>query len=82
MTVRVAVDLNVRLDGGQTYTGLEDCDGPVERGDQVVAYERESGIETGATVTSIAPVTGLVYLRMDWDGFREPEGAADDPACE
>ena len=86
MTVRIAIDLNVRVSGNQTYASLlDDVDPPgtrLDTEDQVIVYERETSIESAATVTRADYATNLVYLWVDWSGFREPEGAEDDPACE
>lgn len=85
MTVRVAIDLNVRVNGGQTCAGFEDVDPPgcvLFPGQKVTVFERETGIEAPATVVSLAYATALVYLGVCWDGFREPPEAADDPECE
>lgn len=82
MTVRIAIDLNVRVRGNQTYSALEDADGPVAAGDKVLAVEPESGIIADATVTDVSGQFGFVYLEVDWLSFRDDPEATDDPACE
>lgn len=82
MTVRIAIDLNVRVRGNQTYSAIDDADGPLAIGDKVLAVEPETGIVTGATVTDISHELGFVYLAVDWDSFRDDPEAAGDPACE
>lgn len=96
MTVRIAIDLNVRVRGRQTYAGFEDVregrgfsrartsavNGPVEVGDKVLAVEPEDRIVADAVVVDIDEERQLVYLSVDWQGFRDDPEAADDPACE
>lgn len=82
MTVRVAIDLNVRVRGNQTYSALHDADGLVSVGDKVLAVEPETGIMADATVTDVSEQFGFVYLKVDWNSFRDDPEAADDPACE
>jgi hypothetical protein len=85
VTVRIAIDLNVRFSGNQTYAGFEDVDPPgcvLFPGQEVTVFERETGIEAPATVASLVYATALVYLDVAWDQFREPAEAEDDPACE
>jgi hypothetical protein len=63
MTVRVEVDLNVRVPGGQTFAGFEDvnpatitrarasdADGPVSAGDKVLVVEPSDAIIGDALV--------------------------------
>jgi hypothetical protein len=82
MTVRIAVDLNVRVRGDQTYAGLEDADGPVAVGDPVLAVEPFDRIAADAKVTGIDEEKQLVYLKVDWHSFRDDPEATEDPACE
>lgn len=79
---RVTIDLNVRVRGNQTFSGLEDADGPVAVGDKVLAVEAETGIIADAEITDVDEEHGLVYLAVDWASFRDVPGAADDPGCE
>lgn len=77
---RIAVDLNVRVRGHETYSGFDDVTGAdpasLQRGGRVIAFEAETGIFTHALVTTVDPVARLVFLLPDWPGFR------DDPAVE
>jgi hypothetical protein len=82
MTVRIAVDLNVRVRGNQTYTSLDDADGPVAPGDKVLAVEPETGIMADATVADVFEEHRLVYLDVDWHSFRDDPEATEDPSCE
>lgn len=66
MTTTVEIDLNVRTAYG-TFSGLEDCDGPVEVGDVVNVLEPESGAFGGALVTGIDEKTRIVYLSLAWN---------------
>ena len=50
---RVEIDLNVRVRGNWTFSGLEDADGPVEAGDIVEVYEAESGLVEPGRVEEI-----------------------------
>jgi hypothetical protein len=65
-TTTVEIDPNVRTPEG-TFSGLEDCNGPVEVGDIVNVLEPESGLFGGALVTSIDLETRLVYLSVAWN---------------
>jgi hypothetical protein len=82
VTVRVTVDLNVRVRGNQAYSTVEDADGPVAVGDKVLAVEQETGVWADATVTEVDGARGLVYLAVDWGSFRDDPDTSEDPACE
>lgn len=94
MTVRIAIDLNVRIRGNQTYAGFEDvripgasADDPLETGDikpgtPVLAFEEETGIIADAVVAAVDEEARLVYLEVDWGSFRDDPGATEDGACE
>ncbi len=72
MTARVAIDLNVRVRGDQTYAGLEDVQGTVVVGGHVEVYEPESGLTGPAEVTEVDRERRLVYLAVDWRKLHEP----------
>lgn len=94
MTVRMAIDLNVRVRGDQTYSGFEDvripgasADDPVDLagirpGTAVLAFEPGTGIVADATVTAVDEEARLVYLAVDWGSFRDDPEAEEDPSCE
>jgi hypothetical protein len=82
VTVRIAIDLNVRVRGNQTYSALHDADGPVAVGDKVLAVEPETGVTAGAVVTAVSEEFGFVYLAVDWSSFRDDPEATEDPSCE
>jgi len=82
VTVRIAVDLNVRVRGNQTYSSLDDANGMVAVGDKVLAVEVESGIMADATVTDVSEEHRFVFLDVDWSSFRDDPEATEDPACE
>jgi hypothetical protein len=94
VTVRIAIDLNVRVRENQTYSGFENvrvpgasADDPVDTrdikpGTAVIAFEEESGIIADATVTAVDEEARLVYLAVDWGSFRDDPEATDDPGCE
>lgn len=69
-TVRIEIDLNVRVHGNLTRAGLDDADGPLERGQDVTVYESESGLAGPGRVAQIDLVTGLVCLTVDWARLR------------
>ena len=69
MTTRIEIDLNCRVPGG-TYAGFENCEGPVEIGQDVEVFESESGINGIARVTEIDAEVGLVYLSLSWSSLR------------
>ena len=71
MTSRVKVDLNVRVRGNQTYSGLEDAEGPLAVGQRVEVHEPESGLVGDGQITEIDTVSQLVYLNVDWASLRE-----------
>jgi hypothetical protein len=76
VTVRVVIDPNVRVRGNQTFTELGAIIGDaVCVGQQVVAFETESGLAGVAVVTDIDPERHLVYLAVDWRSFREPNAS-------
>lgn len=71
MTARVAIDLNVRVRGNETYAGFEDVDGGLAPGDLVEVYERETGLRGSARVTKVDNQRQLVFLAVDWPSLRE-----------
>ncbi|SDR76376.1 hypothetical protein SAMN04488570_0305 [Nocardioides scoriae] len=66
MTANVTIDLNVRVRGNQTFTGLEDVQGPIYVGGTVRVIEPESGVAGYAVVTEIDTDSELVYLAVEW----------------
>jgi hypothetical protein len=70
VTVRVEIDLNVRIGRDLTYSGYEDIEGidpaGLTRHTAVEAYERESGLHGPATVAGVDRERRLVYLSIDW----------------
>lgn len=66
----VVIDPNVRVRGDQTFTGIEQADGPLVVGDQVLCREPEEGIDWDGTVTEIEETGGLVYIAVDWESGR------------
>lgn len=73
---RVEIDLNVRVRGNWTFSGMEDADGPVAVGDVVEAYEAESGLVGPGRVEDVDEARHLIYLSVDWDALHEPELAS------
>lgn len=75
--IRIAVDLNVRVQGHRTYAGFEDVVGAanadhlVAVGDKVLAWEPEDDIVTDATVCAVDEATRIIYLDVDWYAFRD-----------
>lgn len=70
---RVEIDPNVRVRGNQTFTGLENCHGPIAVDHEVTVYESEAGIEGRGVITDIDYDKRLVYLRVDWAGLHDME---------
>jgi hypothetical protein len=70
---RVEIDPNVRVRGNQTFTGLEEVEGPIAVGVWVRVYERESGVEGDAWVTDVDEGKGLVYLNVIWSSLKPKE---------
>jgi hypothetical protein len=54
-----------------TFSGVEDCDGPVPVGDAVAAVWEGTPLETSATVVEVDDERHLVFLNVDWAGIRE-----------
>jgi hypothetical protein len=75
VTARVAIDLNVRVRGNQTYAGFEDADRSLATGDEVEVFEPETGLAGPGRVTDVDNKRRLVYLAVDWPALREPERA-------
>lgn len=78
-TARVAIDLNIRVRGNQTYAGYEDVEGVVMSGSLVEVWEPESEIAGVGIVTSVDARTRLVYLAVDWTSMK-PGGTPRSPA--
>lgn len=79
--VRVEIDPNIRVLGNLTRAGLEDADGPLTAGQDVIVYESESGLTGPGRVARIDHTNRLVYLAVDWWALREePAPAPVDPA--
>ena len=76
MTARVAIDLNVRVRGNQTYAGFEDVEGGLAPGDDVEVYEPETGLVGPGRVTDVGNKRQLVYLAVDWAALHEPSAAS------
>lgn len=71
---RVQVDLNVRVRGNKTYAGYEDVvpeGAPVAVGEQVLVWEAEDDIVTDGTVIELDDEKQIIYLDVDWRGFRD-----------
>lgn len=79
MTARVAIDLNVRVRGNQTYAGFEDVHGDIALGDEVEVYEPETSLVGHGRVTDVDAARQLVYLAVDWTGLHELELAPERP---
>lgn len=86
--IQVVIDLNVRVRGGHTFAGYEDirpgtatytrlgnATAPVRIGDKVLAVEEEEQICTYAEIISVDRERELVFLAVDWHGFRDMEAA-------
>jgi hypothetical protein len=74
--VTVKIDLNVRVRKNLTFSGLEDCSGPVAAGDLVHVVEPESGIHGDALVSEVDEELQLVYLLVPWGKLIDPEALA------
>jgi hypothetical protein len=77
---RVEIDLNVRVRGNWTFSGLEDADGPVEVGDIVEVYEVESGLVGPGRVEEVDEASHLIYLSVDWDALAGTASARNERA--
>lgn len=83
MSARVAIDLNVRVRGNDTYAGLEDVEGQISLGAAVEVYEPETGVIGQGRVNEIDLRRRLVYLSVEWNSIREPEPQPEEaPAAE
>jgi hypothetical protein len=64
---RVEIDLNVRVRGGQTYSGLEDIYGEMPAvGDIVMVFQPDECVEAPATVEDIDLRKELIYMSVSW----------------
>lgn len=70
---RVEIDPNVRVRGNQTFSGLEDVDGPVAVGDTVTVYEPEADLEGRGEITDIDYDKQLVWIRVVWSSLQPKE---------
>lgn len=70
---RVEIDLNVRVRGNWTFSGVDDADGPIHVGDFVEVYEGETGACGSGRIEEIDYERGLIYLSVDWASIRLPE---------
>ena len=70
MMTTVTIDLNCRINGTDTYSGLEDSDGPLAAGQVVRVWEPESDIAGTAVVTLVDLPRRLVFMSVDWAGLR------------
>jgi hypothetical protein len=84
-SVLIEIDPNVRVRGNKTYAGFEDVQergeltiarperatAPVAAGDKVLAWESEDDIVTDAVVVDVDLERRIVYLAVDWHGWRE-----------
>lgn len=70
---RVEIDPNVRVRGNQTFSGLEDVDGPVAVGDTVTVYEPEADLEGHGEITEINYDKQLVWIRVVWSSVQPKE---------
>jgi hypothetical protein len=69
--VRIEFDPNVRVYGNGTYASLNAVvDVTVHRGERVVLFESEEGIEVDAEVTTIDRAANVVYFSVVWDSLR------------
>lgn len=66
----VEIDPNVRVRGNQTRVGLEDADGPLEVGMDVVVLESESGLSGPGRVLEVDAARGLAFLEVEWAALR------------
>lgn len=85
MTVRIAIDPNVRVRGNKTYAGYEDvqaagqltrtrtsrAEAPVSVGQRVLAWESEDDIVTDAVVVDVDDEKQVIYLAVEWGNWRE-----------
>lgn len=71
--ISVEIDLNVRVRGNWTFTGLEDADGPIYPGQRVRVFEPESGLQGPGRVEEIDSERRLLFLSVDWSLLREPQ---------
>jgi hypothetical protein len=69
---RVAIDLNIRIRGNGTYTGLEDVDGLAVAGEPVEVYEPESGVSGIGCITEVDAVKRIVFLQVNWASLKAP----------
>lgn len=71
MTARIAIDLNVRVRGNQTYASFADVEGDLVLGERVEVHEPESGLVGLGRVADVDPKRELVFLDVDWSSLHE-----------
>jgi hypothetical protein len=70
-STRIEIDLNALDDEGLTRARIEDADGEIAVGDDVLVFESEDGLIAPAKVTRADVSSGYVFLTVDWDNLRE-----------
>ncbi len=71
MTAIVAIDPNVRVAGGLTFSGFEDVVGEMPApGDEVLVREPEANLIGHAVVDRLDDDNRLIYLAVRWDSIR------------
>ena len=67
---RIAIDPNVRVRGGLTYSGYEDVDGELPLDGQVEVYEPEGDLLGMGRVVDVDEKARLVYVEVEWSTLR------------
>lgn len=67
--VRVQIDLNSRDRRGYVRTRLAHADGPVDVGDEVIAFEPDDQVSANARVIEVDRERGFLYLHVEWDSL-------------
>ncbi|MGO9286206.1 MAG: hypothetical protein ACLP75_25440 [Mycobacterium sp.] len=63
----VWIDPNVRVRGGQTFSGFEDIKGPMPQvGNRVLVREPESNLVGIGVVTRINDTDRIIYISVNW----------------
>lgn len=69
----VYIDPNVRVRGNLTFSDRKPRHWPVKVGEEVTAVWEETSLASTGTVVEVDDEKGLVFLSVDWEGFKPRE---------
>lgn len=75
--IRIAIDLNVRVEGGHTVAGFARVEGDpsvLAVHDEVTVFERETGVEGSGRIVKVDTGRQLVFIDVEWKTLGVPSG--------